>query len=159
MRRNRGTERLRDLARGPGRLAEALEDRSLARWARPLPERPAVARARRPRTRRDRRERPDRHFAGGGPRVAVLSAGEPVRQRRQVAQRMRGPRPCSSSVSGQSGLSTPFSKECNILQKFRIHAMTIAVGRRKLDGGAGFYVRGGARLYTTGDKRDGKFFI
>ena len=54
---------------------------------------------------------------------------------------MRGPHPCSASVSGQSGLSTPFSKERNTLQEFRTHGMTIAIDRRKLGGGAGFSSR------------------
>ena len=40
MRRNRGVERLRDLSRGLGRLAAALEDRPVARRARPVPEGP-----------------------------------------------------------------------------------------------------------------------
>ena len=53
---NRGTERLRDLTRGPGRLAQALRiDRSLDGLD--LCRRgPALARARRPRAGRDRRE-------------------------------------------------------------------------------------------------------
>ena len=89
MRRNRGTERLRDLARGPGRLAQALRiDRSLdgldlceegPLWlARDDHEPGEIG-----------RERPDRHFARSGPDVAVLSSGQPVRERREVAQRMR----------------------------------------------------------------------
>ena len=164
MANNRGTERLRDLARGPGRLAQALRiDRSLDGLDL-CQERPSMARARRPRRERDRqgenrREREDRHYTRGRPRVAVLPAGEPVRERRQVAQRMRGPHPCSSSVSGQSGLSTPFSKECNILQKFRIHGMTIAIGRRKLGGGARLLVATERRLYTTGDEGTGNFLF
>ena len=44
MERNRGTERVRDLARGPGRLCAGLGDRSPAGRDRPLSVRPAVAR-------------------------------------------------------------------------------------------------------------------
>ncbi len=48
MRLNRGVERLRDLARGPGRLTAALRVDLSARWARSLPGRPSMARTRRP---------------------------------------------------------------------------------------------------------------
>ena len=43
MARHRGTERLRDLTRGPGRLAAGLGDRPPAGWDRPLPGGAAVA--------------------------------------------------------------------------------------------------------------------
>ena len=46
MRLNRGIERLRDLARGPGRLTAALRVDRSARWARSLPRRPSMARTR-----------------------------------------------------------------------------------------------------------------
>ena len=75
MRLNRGMERLRDLARGPGRLAAALRIDRCARWARSLRERSFVARMRSPRTRRNRTERQDRHFAGCEPASAILSPG------------------------------------------------------------------------------------
>ena len=106
MAHNRGIERLRDLARGPGRLAQALRiDRSLD-GVDLCRERPSVARARRPGRQRDRqgenrRERSDRHYARSGAGAAVLSSGEPVRERRQVAQRMRfGAVPDETAATG-----------------------------------------------------------
>ncbi len=117
MRQNRGVERLRDLTRGPGRLAQALRiDRSLDGLDL-CEEGPALAGARRPRRRRDRREgnrreRQDRHFAGGGPGVAVLSSGQSVRERREVAQWMR--RLASCAVRDQRGCSAAITESRTI---------------------------------------------
>ena len=147
-----------------GKAGPGAQDRSFTGRGRPLPERPSVARARRPRPERDRegenrRKREDRHFAGRRPGLAILCSRKSVRQRRQVAQRMREPHPCSSSVSGQSGLSTPFSKEWNILQKFRIHGMTIAIDRRKLSSGAGFSWRQNGGCTQPETKGRGNFLF
>ena len=123
MRRNRGTERLRDLARGPGRLAAAFRiDRSLdgldlcqkgPLWLARDDQEPGEI---------GETERQDRHFAGRGPGLAVLSSGEPVRERRQVAQ-------CVSSPSCRRPAPTRRRyRIIDILQIFRIHAMTILGG-------------------------------
>jgi DNA-3-methyladenine glycosylase len=80
MQRNRRTERLRDLTRGPGRLAQALE---IGPWADGLDlcqEGPLWL------------AREDRPFARGGPPAALLCSRQSVRQRPQAAQPV-GPHP------------------------------------------------------------------
>jgi DNA-3-methyladenine glycosylase len=95
MQRNRRTERLRDLTRGPGRLAQALE---IGPWADGLDlchEGAALAGARRARPRRNRTGRQDRPLARNGAAAAVPCSRQSVRQRPKVAQRL-GPRPWKS---------------------------------------------------------------
>ena len=78
MRRNRGVEPLRDLTRGPGRLAQALRiDRSLDGLDL-CDEGPLWLSARRPGETgaRNWRERQDRHFAGGRPGACGSTFGE-----------------------------------------------------------------------------------
>jgi hypothetical protein len=57
-----------------------------ARWVPSLPRRPFAAGTRRPRTRPNRAEREDRHCAGCRSPFAVLSFGQPVRQRSKITQ-------------------------------------------------------------------------
>ena len=89
MRQNRGVERLRDLARGPGRLAAALRiDRSLdgldlcregPLWLARDDDEPGEI----------GQSVEDRHFARRGPGAAILSYAQPVCQRTRIAQRLR----------------------------------------------------------------------
>ena len=89
MRLNRGIERLRDLARGPGRLAAALRvDRRLDGLDL-CREGPLWLGRGDQRTRRNRAEHQDRHFAGCEPPPAILSSGQSVRQRSKIARSMR----------------------------------------------------------------------
>ena len=125
---NRGTERLRDLARGPGRLAQALQDRSFARRARPLRRGPALAGARRPARPRAKSERAcGSAFRARRTGCCGFISGQPVRERREVAQRVR--RGCilhSAGLSGHLPLLSNY-EDLNLFRKFRIHAMTIAM--------------------------------
>ena len=85
MERNRGTERVRDLARGPGRLCAALEiDRRLDGidlcQAGPLwlgSDGQASG--------RNRAEQTDRHYPRSRQPAAILRSGQSVRQRSKIA--------------------------------------------------------------------------
>ena len=89
MRLNRGVERLRDLTRGPGRLAAALRiDRSLDGLDL-CREGPLWLGRDDPRARRNRAKRQDRHFARRRPPAAILSSRQSVRQRFEIAERVR----------------------------------------------------------------------
>ena len=102
--------RRRALARPGERTGKAhggVADRSFARRARSLPGRPSMARRARPRTRRNRGEHQDRHFAGCGPPPAILSSGQSIRQRSEIAQRMGNCRKARVLRSGSDDLSPP----------------------------------------------------
>ena len=89
MQRNRGIERARDLARGPGRLCSALAiDRRLD-GIDLCQARPALARIRRSGAGRDRAGQTDRHYTRGRQSAAILRPGQSVRQRSTGTQRMR----------------------------------------------------------------------
>ena len=127
---NRGAERLRDLARGPGRLAQALRiDRSLdgldlVRKARCGLR--AMATAQRDRQGENRRKRQDRHLAGRRAAVAVLCSGQSVRQRRQVAQRMS--RCAAADGRGGKGMGPPPLPKClhpTLSAKTKLRAATL----------------------------------
>ena len=89
MERNRGAQRVRDLARGPGRLCEALEiDRRLDGidlcQAGPL-----WLGSDGQASERNRAEQTDRHHARSRQSAAILRSGQSVRQRPTGAQSMR----------------------------------------------------------------------
>ena len=103
MQRNRGTERLHDLREDPGRLAQALRiDRSLdgLDLCRKGPYGSRTTTRNRARSQGGNPKRSDRHYARSGAGAAVLSSGEPVRERRQVAQHMRDCSPLSLKAVG-----------------------------------------------------------
>ena len=127
MARNRGTERLRDLARGPGgslrRCASIVRSTGsiFARKAR-FGWR-ATIRTWRNRQAKNREERQDRHFAGGGPGLAVLSRASPFvsgRSRSMVSS------PSCRPAGGPRAADTETQQYC--LQIFRIDAITIIGG-------------------------------
>ena len=128
MRRNRGIERLRDLARGPGRLAAALRiDRSLdgldlcqkgPLWLARDDHEPG-----RDRSKSDQ----DRHYAGRGPAVAVLCPRQPVRQRREVAQCVKRRRPARGT--GHDHAWQPGSRAFSFARR----RCLVATGGRTLD--------------------------
>ena len=163
MAHNRGTERLRDLARGPGRLAQALRiDRSLDGLDL-CQERPALAGARRQDRARSARGKSERAFRIGISREAdrVLRfylRGEPVRERRQVAQRMRRPHLAALRLADRVA-SHAILERVQYLAEIQNPWYDNRHRPEEAWRWRGLLVAAERRLYTTGDKGTGNFFI